>query len=170
MNLDLPSVAELKQAAEAGQRITSDDVSVISQVENRLTGRGPVRGGPAATAQSIAMKQMNFESTVEEIARKPPNLITQDDARTIQSMEGRAFNRPPGSDSISAQVRSIANRNEYYHVPAMPIDPMYINRDFSRETQRTESVYSGEPVSSYNTAVNTESAADKLGNLWPGSP
>lgn len=46
-NLDLPTVAELKQAAEAGQRITAEDVSAISQVENRLTGRGPVRGGPA---------------------------------------------------------------------------------------------------------------------------
>jgi hypothetical protein len=47
MNLDLPTVSELKQAAEAGQRITAQDVSAISQVENRLTGRGPVRGGPA---------------------------------------------------------------------------------------------------------------------------
>jgi hypothetical protein len=47
MNLDLPTVAELKQAAESGQRITAQDVSAISQVENRLTGRGPVRGGPA---------------------------------------------------------------------------------------------------------------------------
>lgn len=44
---DLPSVAELKQAAEAGQRITPEDVSVISQVESGLTGRGPIRGGPA---------------------------------------------------------------------------------------------------------------------------
>jgi hypothetical protein len=47
MNLDLPTVAELKQAAESGQRISAQDVSAISQVENRLTGRGPVRGGPA---------------------------------------------------------------------------------------------------------------------------
>jgi len=47
INLDLPTVAELKQAAEAGQRITAEDVSAISQAENRLTGRGPVRGGPS---------------------------------------------------------------------------------------------------------------------------
>lgn len=44
---DLPSVADLKQAAESGQRITPEDVSVISQVESGLTGRGPIRGGPA---------------------------------------------------------------------------------------------------------------------------
>ncbi|EPS31614.1 hypothetical protein PDE_06569 [Penicillium oxalicum 114-2] len=156
MNLDLPSVAELRQAAEAGQRITSDDVSAISQVENRLTGRGPVRGGPAATAQSIAMRQMNFDSTVEEIARKPPNLITQDDARVVQSMEGRAFNRPPGADSISAQVRSIANRNDFYQLPAIPTEPAYITKEDAREAQRIESMYYGGQIPGYSTAANMQ--------------
>ena len=47
MSLDLPSVADLKQAAESGQRITPEDVSVISHAESELTGRGPIRGGPA---------------------------------------------------------------------------------------------------------------------------
>ena len=45
--MDLPSVTELKQAAESGQRITPEDVSAISHAESVLTGRGPVRGGPA---------------------------------------------------------------------------------------------------------------------------
>lgn len=44
---NLPSVAELKQAAECGQRITREDVSAISSAESELTGRGPIRGGPA---------------------------------------------------------------------------------------------------------------------------
>lgn len=44
---NLPSVAELKQAAECGQRITPEDVSAISSAESELTGRGPIRGGPA---------------------------------------------------------------------------------------------------------------------------
>lgn len=47
MGVDLPSVADLKQAVEAGQRITPGDVSAISQAESELTGRGPLRGGPA---------------------------------------------------------------------------------------------------------------------------
>lgn len=47
MAVDLPSVADLKQAVEAGQRITPGDVSAISQAESELTGRGPLRGGPA---------------------------------------------------------------------------------------------------------------------------
>lgn len=47
MSFDLPSVDELKRAAECGQRITPEDVSVISQAESELTGSGPIQGGPA---------------------------------------------------------------------------------------------------------------------------
>jgi hypothetical protein len=107
MNYDLPSVADLKQAVESGQRITPEDVSVISHAESALTGRGPLRGGPAgqclssfdptlweanvgpATAQSLAMRQMNFDTKVEEVSRKPRSHITQDDAWEIQSIEVR---------------------------------------------------------------------------------
>lgn len=47
MSFEIPSVSELKHAAETGQRITAADVSIISHAESELTGRGPVRGGPA---------------------------------------------------------------------------------------------------------------------------
>lgn len=30
---------------------------------------------------------MNFDSTIEEVSRKPQSLITQDDARVVQSTE-----------------------------------------------------------------------------------
>lgn len=53
-----------------------------------------------ATAQSIAMRQMNFDSTVEEIARKPPNLITQDDARVVQSMEVSILSTTPAQEIL----------------------------------------------------------------------
>lgn len=33
------------------------------------------------------MKQMNFDSTIEEVSRKPPILINQNDARVVQSTE-----------------------------------------------------------------------------------
>jgi len=108
MNYDLPSVADLKQAVESGQRITPEDVSLISHAESALTGRGPLRGGPAgkscpprsylvrreadlgpAMAQSLAMRQMNFETKVDEVLRKPQSHITQDDAREIYSTEVR---------------------------------------------------------------------------------
>lgn len=47
MSADIPTVADLKQAVEAGQRITPADVSIISHAESVLTGRSPLRGGPA---------------------------------------------------------------------------------------------------------------------------
>jgi hypothetical protein len=52
-SFDLPSVDEIKRAAEAGQRITTEDVSVISQVESELTGSGPVHGGPAGSSSRV---------------------------------------------------------------------------------------------------------------------
>lgn len=51
---ELPSVGDLKRAAAAGQRITPGDVSVIAQAENELTGRGPIKGGPAGMEQETA--------------------------------------------------------------------------------------------------------------------
>lgn len=44
---NLPSVNEIKRAAAAGQRFTSEDVSTIAQAESELTGGGPIKGGPA---------------------------------------------------------------------------------------------------------------------------
>ncbi|KAG2021479.1 hypothetical protein GB937_004818 [Aspergillus fischeri] len=158
MSFDLPSVSELKRAAEVGQRITPEDVSVIAQAESELTGKGPVRGGPAenrrasdidralATAQSLAMRQMNFDTKLDEVSRKPQSHITQEDAREIQATEGRAFNKPPGAGSVAAQVRSIANRNEALGLP--PVNAgvdAYVTKDDAREAQRAESfVYGGQ--------------------------
>lgn len=102
--MELPTVTELKQAAESGQRITPEDVSAISHAESVYTGRGPVRGGPAgrsldsscgsdgaddgpATAQSLAMRQINFDSKLDEMSQKPHSHITQQDAREMQASE-----------------------------------------------------------------------------------
>ncbi|KAJ5183931.1 hypothetical protein N7492_001547 [Penicillium capsulatum] len=180
MSIDIPSVAELHQAAESGQRITPEDVSVISHAESEYTGRGPVRGGPAATAQSIAMRQMNFEAKLDEVARKPQSQITLDDAQDIQSSESRAFERRPRIGSVSDQVWSIANRNEALGMTPtaadmMPIGtevppvgaeiPAYVTKDDARQAQRAESLVYGGQVPSYGIAASMQSAADKLDNL-----
>lgn len=47
MSFDIPTIDELKRAAESGQRITGEDVSIISQAESELTGSGPIAGGAA---------------------------------------------------------------------------------------------------------------------------
>ncbi|RHZ73126.1 hypothetical protein CDV55_108647 [Aspergillus turcosus] len=163
MSFDLPSVSELKRAAEVGQRITPEDVSVIAQAESELTGKGPVKGGPAATAQSLAMRQMNFDTKLDEVSRKPQSHITQEDAREIQATEGRAFNKPPGAGSVAAQVRSIANRNEALGLP--PVNAgvaVYVTKDDAREAQRAESIAYGGQNPAGGMAAQMQSAADKI--------
>ncbi|CAL5867128.1 uncharacterized protein PFLUO_LOCUS1340 [Penicillium psychrofluorescens] len=163
MSFEIPSISELKRAAECGQRITREDVSVISQAETELTGSGPVRGGPAATAQSLSMRQMNFDTKFDEVSRKPQSHITQEDAREIQATEGRAFNRPPGMGSVSAQVRSIANRNEALGLPPVSADvPVYVTKEDARIAQRNESLLYGGQNPSAGMAAQMQSAADKM--------
>ncbi|KAJ9190805.1 hypothetical protein DTO166G4_3951 [Paecilomyces variotii] len=160
---ELPSVGDLKRAAAAGQRITPEDVSVIAQAESELTGTGPVKGGPAATAHSLASRQMNFDTKLDELSRKPQSHITQLDAKEIQSTEARAFNAPPGPGSVSAQVRSIADRNEALGLPPV-MDPgaVYITKDEASEAQSAESRLWGGQVPRGSYAALMQSAADKI--------
>ncbi|EED13660.1 conserved hypothetical protein [Talaromyces stipitatus ATCC 10500] len=97
---NIPSVNEIKRAAAAGQRFTPEDVSSIAQAESELTGGGPVKGGPAATAHSLSSKQMNFDARLDELSHKPPSHITQEDARQLQSAEVRHGKDGSSSDEI----------------------------------------------------------------------
>ncbi|GLB21179.1 hypothetical protein AtubIFM61612_011136 [Aspergillus tubingensis] len=147
MSSEIPDIPELKRAMESGQRIDPEDVSALAQNESELTGGGPIRGGTAATAQSLAMKQMNFDEKLEALSRKPQSHITQEDARELSrggGKSGRAFNKPPGPGSVSAQVRSIADRNEALGVPAIPGEAsVYITKDDATEAQHAESTIYG---------------------------
>lgn len=64
----------------------------------------------------------------------------------VTSIEGRAFNKPPGVGSVSAHVRSIANRNELLGLPPVAGEaPVFVTKDDAREAQRAESsVYGGQ--------------------------
>ncbi|KAL3467290.1 hypothetical protein BJX64DRAFT_166601 [Aspergillus heterothallicus] len=163
MSSDLPSIDEIKRAVESGQRITPEDVSVIGQMESELTGGGPIHGGPSATAQSLAMRQMNFEAKLDELSSKPRSHITQEDAREIQETEGRAFNQPPGAGSISAQVRSLADRNEALGLPPTFADmPAYVTKEDAGEAQHEEArIYGGQNPRG-GMAAQMQSAVDKL--------
>ncbi|QKX63784.1 uncharacterized protein TRUGW13939_10955 [Talaromyces rugulosus] len=159
---DIPTVGDIKRAVAVGQRITPEDVSQIAQVESEFTGGGPVKGGPAATAHSLSSRQMNFEAKLDELAHKPQSHITQEDARSMQSAEGRAFNTPPGPASVSAQVRSLADRNEVLGLPAVQDPgPVYVTKEEASEAQSVEAIYTGGMVTRGSLAAQMQSAADK---------
>ncbi|KAI1391594.1 uncharacterized protein F4822DRAFT_427448 [Hypoxylon trugodes] len=63
-------------------------------------------------AQSEHDKQQNFFAKAGEIARKPVDKVTKEDAAQVQRAEARALGEPPGKGSTSADVQSLADQNE----------------------------------------------------------
>ncbi|KAJ6172774.1 hypothetical protein N7470_001841 [Penicillium chermesinum] len=151
MGLEIPSVAELKDAAESGERITPQDVSAISQMESELTGRGPL-------SRRTCCK-------FDEVLRKPEHHITRHDARKMHATEGRAFNRRPGQESVSAHLHHIADRNERLRPPLdsanVPTQVDYV--DLANEVQEGERTPSQEgPLPRRSMAAEMQSLADQL--------
>ncbi|KAF7589693.1 hypothetical protein BBP40_003940 [Aspergillus hancockii] len=170
MNLDLPSVSELKRAAECGQRITPADAWAISETERKLSGEGPITGGAAATAQCLAMRQMEFDAKMDELSSKPQSHITREDARQIELAEARAFNKTPGLVSVSAQVRSIADRNEALGLPpVLGSDSAFVTKDEAKDAQQAEAQIYGGQNPRGGMAAQMQSVADKLENAKRGS-
>ncbi|KAK7740921.1 hypothetical protein SLS53_004984 [Cytospora paraplurivora] len=109
----LPPKDQLNARAVEGHPITQEEVSALEAAEADRTGSGPVRGGPAATAQSIHNKQQNFFQKAGDLGRKPVGEITREDAAAVQKAEARALGGPPGKGTTSAAVQSIADRNAH---------------------------------------------------------
>lgn len=78
---------ELKTRAAEGAPLSQDEVSAIESEETSRTGLGPVKGGPAATVQSIRDKQQTFFQKAGDLARKPVSEITKEDAAEVQKAE-----------------------------------------------------------------------------------
>ncbi|KAI1370402.1 hypothetical protein F4677DRAFT_363867 [Hypoxylon crocopeplum] len=108
MEGELPPKEELHQRAVEGRPITQSEASALAATETEMTGFGPIKGGPAAAAQSQHDRQQNFLAKAGEVARKP----VDEDAREVQKAEARALGEPPGKGSTSANVQSLADQNE----------------------------------------------------------
>ncbi|KAF9878002.1 hypothetical protein CkaCkLH20_04578 [Colletotrichum karsti] len=106
-----PNRDELREQAATGRPITQTEASTIASEETDMTGFGPIKGGAAATAQSLHDKQQNFVATAGDVARKPANEITKEDAAHVQSAEARVLGGRPPKGSTSADVQSIADEN-----------------------------------------------------------
>ncbi|KAK4114743.1 hypothetical protein N656DRAFT_843459 [Canariomyces notabilis] len=115
MESELPPKEQLAAQAHEGLPITQSAASAIAAAESDMTGRGPIKGGPAATAQSLHDREDNFLAVAGEVARKPADQVTKEDAAKVQHVEARALGHAPGKDSFSATVQSIADHNARSH-------------------------------------------------------
>ncbi|KAL2020592.1 hypothetical protein VTK56DRAFT_8180 [Thermocarpiscus australiensis] len=111
MESELPPKEQLAAQAAEGRPVTQSTASAIASAESDMTGRGPIKGGPAASAQSLHDRHQNFYAAAAEVARKPADEVTKEDAARVQHFEARAAGHPPGKDSLSAEVQSIADQN-----------------------------------------------------------
>lgn len=87
MESELPPKEQLVEQATEGRPITQPEASAIAHAESDMTRRGPIKGGPAATAQSLHDRQQNFFAAAGEVARKPPGEVTREDAKRVQHYE-----------------------------------------------------------------------------------
>lgn len=87
MESELPGKEQLAAQATEGRPITQSEASAIAHDESDMTRRGPIKGGPAATAQSLHDRQQNFLGVAGDVARKPSGEVTREDARRVQHFE-----------------------------------------------------------------------------------
>ncbi|WYZ39767.1 hypothetical protein EsH8_IV_000108 [Colletotrichum jinshuiense] len=107
----LPNKNEIREQAAEGEPITQTKASTLASAETDLTGFGPIKGGTAATAQSIHDKQQNFIATAGEVARKPAQEVTREDAAQVQKAEARVLGGRPPKGSASAHAQALADEN-----------------------------------------------------------
>ncbi|CAF3449098.1 unnamed protein product [Fusarium graminearum] len=119
---NLPTKDDIKAQAVDGRPITQTEAAAIASEESSLTGGGPIKGGAAATAQSMHDRQKNFLEKAGDVVRKAPTEVTKEDAAEIQRAEAsrswtirqiiaRAKGGPPGKGSTAADVQSVADTN-----------------------------------------------------------
>lgn len=80
----LQRTARSRAQATEGRLITQFEAAAIAHAESDMTGRGPIPGGAAATAQGLHDRQPNFLAVAGEVARKPSEEVTQEDAAKVQ--------------------------------------------------------------------------------------
>ncbi|KAK6071471.1 hypothetical protein SCUP515_07867 [Seiridium cupressi] len=89
MTSEFPSKDQLRQQAIDGRPITQSEASAIATAEADRSDAGLVKGGSAATAQSLHDKQQNFLEKAGGAARKYPGEVTKEDAAEVQRAEVR---------------------------------------------------------------------------------
>ncbi len=87
MESELPTKTSLESQAASGRPITQAEATAIAHAESDMTRRGSIKGGTAATAQALHDRQQNFYEVAGEVARKPSEEVTREDAARVQRFE-----------------------------------------------------------------------------------
>lgn len=87
MEGEIPRKDELQDRAAHGHPLTKSEVSEIASAESDITGGGPIKGGAAATAQSVHDKQQNYVEKAGDVSRKPAEEITKEDVSEVMKAE-----------------------------------------------------------------------------------
>jgi len=119
MESQLPTKEQI--VAQATERpITQAEASDLTSAESNLTGRGPVRGGPAATAQSLRDQQRALASSKEKLPATEQleadfnegRPITQTEASAIASTESSITGHGPMKGGPGSTAQSVHDRQQ----------------------------------------------------------
>ena len=123
MESRLPTKEEI--VAQATERpITQAEASDLTSAEANLTGRGPVKGGPAATAQSLRDRQRSLRASGASMEAKLPDTeqleadftegrpITQAEASAVASAESSITGRGPIKGGPASTAQSVHDRQQ----------------------------------------------------------
>ena len=90
---ELPKPEDIRERAASGIPITRQEISDITKAEQTVPGQ-TVKGGSAATAQSLYAKQQDFYNQATEVLSRPAEEITKEEADQMQAAEVRTP-KPP---------------------------------------------------------------------------
>jgi len=119
MESQLPTKQEV--IAQATERpITQAEASDLTSTESNLTGRGPVKGGPAATAQSLRDQQRTLATSREKLPATEQlaadfnegRPITQTEASAIASTESSITGHGPMKGGPASTAQSVHDRQQ----------------------------------------------------------
>ena len=92
--------------------ITQDEASDLTSAESNIKGRGPVKGGPAATAQMLHDRPMDpkLPDTMQLEADFADRHVTQTEASAVASAESHITGRGPIKGGPAATAQSVHDR------------------------------------------------------------
>ncbi|KAL2022615.1 hypothetical protein VTK56DRAFT_4959 [Thermocarpiscus australiensis] len=169
----LPATAQLEADFAEGRPITQAEASTIASAESSITGRGPVKGGPAATAQSVHDRQQRLGATIpsgqlpakeqvmDRAAKGRP--VTQAEASVLESAESKIAGGP-SRGGPAATAESLHDRQQNFSQVASEVTQKpaeEITKEDAERVQRAETRALGHPPGKGSLSAEVQSIADR---------